>query len=308
MATEEQSASPLIVAGMHRSGTSLTASILQAGGVCMGERVLPPDTGNRRGYFEDVDFVQFHKNILRASGLSSRGWTFQQPVTISPEAREQAIQLGAVKAAHGAAWGWKDPRTTLFLPFWREVFPGAQFLFVFRAPWHTIDSLFRRRSDPEIMAHPRTALEYWVHYNQLVCDFVERDPERCAVVNVDALAADPRAVLALVNARFGRSAEGPVENCCDLRLLHRGQQPWRAVMIATLRPAAQALYVRLNAAAALPGPDWPAPAALGGERARDAFFEEWKRLRCAEQVLGPMLRRRRAAAAGGPGTVGPSGA
>jgi hypothetical protein len=45
---------PIVVTGMHRSGTSLSASILAALGVAMGEQLLPADAANPRGYFEDL--------------------------------------------------------------------------------------------------------------------------------------------------------------------------------------------------------------------------------------------------------------
>ena len=47
------SLSPIVVAGMHRSGTSLVAGYLQSLGVDMGARLLAADHANPRGYFED---------------------------------------------------------------------------------------------------------------------------------------------------------------------------------------------------------------------------------------------------------------
>ena len=47
----------LIIAGMHRSGTSLTASLFQSLGVNIGEKLLGPELGNIRGHFEDIAFA-----------------------------------------------------------------------------------------------------------------------------------------------------------------------------------------------------------------------------------------------------------
>lgn len=65
------------------------------------------------------------------------------PVTFEEEARE----LLAVRVRSGVAWGWKEPRTTLFLDFWQERLPDARHLFVFQRPWEVVDSLFRRGDD-----------------------------------------------------------------------------------------------------------------------------------------------------------------
>jgi len=61
---------PIVVLGMHRSGTSLVAGILRNAGVLMGDKFLPPDEFNLRGYFEDTDFLWINKGILESAGAS----------------------------------------------------------------------------------------------------------------------------------------------------------------------------------------------------------------------------------------------
>ena len=58
---------------MHRSGTSLTASLLSALGVDLGRELLPPDKNNLRGYFEDIDFLDLQREILAQSCLPNDG-------------------------------------------------------------------------------------------------------------------------------------------------------------------------------------------------------------------------------------------
>ncbi len=50
------SSRPVVIAGMHRSGTSLVASYLSSLGIGLGDRLLSADANNRHGYFEDADF------------------------------------------------------------------------------------------------------------------------------------------------------------------------------------------------------------------------------------------------------------
>ena len=49
---------------MHRSGTSLVSSLLQRAGIHIGEKLIAANSANPRGYFEDVDFYEFHENLL----------------------------------------------------------------------------------------------------------------------------------------------------------------------------------------------------------------------------------------------------
>ena len=63
----------IVITGMHRSGTSLTASLLQSAGLNLGDRLMEATaTGNPlKGYFEDLDFVEFHANTCcRSQGIS----------------------------------------------------------------------------------------------------------------------------------------------------------------------------------------------------------------------------------------------
>ncbi|MEL7418373.1 MAG: hypothetical protein AAGK10_07335 [Cyanobacteria bacterium J06555_3] len=55
MTSTRSTNSVIIITGMHRSGTSLTASLLQSAGVYLGDRLMSADSGNAKGYFEDWD-------------------------------------------------------------------------------------------------------------------------------------------------------------------------------------------------------------------------------------------------------------
>ena len=72
---EARLTSPIIVTGMHRSGTSMTAMLLAQHGVHMGERLIPGNRHNPRGYFEDADFVELQRSMLAAATAGgTRGW------------------------------------------------------------------------------------------------------------------------------------------------------------------------------------------------------------------------------------------
>ncbi|QJX01931.1 hypothetical protein HML84_06000 [Alcanivorax sp. IO_7] len=62
------SSTTVIIAGMHRSGTSLTASLLKDAGVDIGDDLLPPAPDNQRGFFEDRGFQEFHEQVMAKGG------------------------------------------------------------------------------------------------------------------------------------------------------------------------------------------------------------------------------------------------
>jgi hypothetical protein len=134
----------LLITGMHRSGTSMTAQMLQAAGLFIGERLMGSHPSNPKGHFEDLDFYDLTRAIIADNGFPDSGFACDVRISVSADRRRQADELVASRRALGCPWGWKDPRSVLLLDFWKELLPEAHVLFTFRAPWEVMDSLYRR--------------------------------------------------------------------------------------------------------------------------------------------------------------------
>ncbi|MCT2557811.1 hypothetical protein N0B51_02325 [Tsuneonella sp. YG55] len=187
--------SALMILGMHRSFTSLTAHWLMKCGLDIGADLLPGSQGNDDGHFEDLQFLALHEEILRENGLPEDGLRFVHDraflfdrfaaITVSPRARRQAIALAATRPPQ---FGWKDPRTCLFLPLWREVLRQATSLVVVRHFDEVVRSLdrrdralvkqnanlrdrFRSWRDGRYRSHD-AFLGAWVHYNRCLLDHI----------------------------------------------------------------------------------------------------------------------------------------
>lgn len=119
-----------LILGMHRSGTSLLGSLVQALGVDLGDRLFPGDEHNPAGYFEDRDCVEIQERMLQALGQSPwhgpngmlpfepRWW---QAPRLSGLVGELEAWLDARLRRNISVWGLKDPRTTRFIPMWRDL-------------------------------------------------------------------------------------------------------------------------------------------------------------------------------------------
>ncbi len=164
----------LIITGMHRSGTSLVANLLQNAGVNLGEKLLAPNHQNPRGFFEDLDLYHFHEDVLHARGLNilvTRDFVFEP----TPEEIQRAKHLVAQRAGEWR-WGWKDPRTCLFLDFWDALLPDAHFLFIYRHPLDVLLSLVRRMEFHNLGL--LEGLDAWRVYNSRIQEFYARQRER----------------------------------------------------------------------------------------------------------------------------------
>lgn len=130
---------------MHRSGTSLLTQWLYRCGLHIGDQFLGAGIGNTQGHFEDVDFYNYHQQVLREHDLCKDGFITTSLPSLS-EAQQQSLRsLIQEKAASQVQWGWKDPRTCLFLPIYRELIPEARYLVILRDYRSVVSSLIQRR-------------------------------------------------------------------------------------------------------------------------------------------------------------------
>ena len=239
----------VVIAGMHRSGTSLTASLLQSAGIFIGDRLMAGGTGNAKGHFEDWDFVDLHREFLTAKSVNREGWTSQSNFTLSGEYLERAKSLIAARSQY-AIWGWKDPRTTLFLESWRDLIPHAKFVFVYRSPWDVVDSLFRRgdlifKTDPEI------AIQTWISYNQTILDFCNSTSQPWILLRIEDVINHPQFIVNSINRQLGVNLRSP-ENLYDCSLFKNNTfNLHRARLIQNHYPDAFRLYIKLHQQATL---------------------------------------------------------
>ena len=215
---------PVVVVGMHRSGTSLTASILGSSGVHLGDSLVPAGHGNAEGHFEDLEFVDLHRAALEAFGHDPEGWD-EVVLDHLPDALEARARALIDARASRPFWGWKDPRTALFLPFWERLLPEAKFVFVYRNPWEVIDSLYRR-GDRRFRHDPVAAARLWTHYNSVMLDAHARWAIR-RVLHLDDIATQATPTASTPGARVRAPAEPPADVFADL--LRRGDSlaDWR---------------------------------------------------------------------------------
>jgi glycosyltransferase involved in cell wall biosynthesis len=252
--------SPVVVAGMHRSGTSLVASIVSAVGIAMGEQLLAVDRNNPRGYWEDLDFLELDRRMLVEATLPDDGghrdwgWTESERLDRDrfEEFREPAQALIAGRAGSEGRWGWKDPRTTLLLDFWDPLLGDPLYVFAYRFSWEVADSMQRLGADV-FLRHPDYAYRIWTFYNRHLLDFHRRHRDRSLLVSTDALLRQPERLRELLAGRFGLDGAGaPVQEILDGELFQRldGDDPLVSLTAAT-HPDCAALLAELDAAADL---------------------------------------------------------
>ncbi len=208
----------LIVAGFHRSGTSLVCQLLHRAGLFLGYDLLGPAFSNLHGHFEDTEILKLHQQILADNG---RTWLVSEPfLPVVTELHWQRInRIVERRNAEHDLWGFKDPRVCLFMTLWKHLLPNAKVLLIYR---HFSDSAYSldRRQSTELLANPAgpprmyrrfwqepdLALRMWLTHNDALLTFARTFPEDTLTMSLDMVRSGFPVVRA-INRRWGLALE-----------------------------------------------------------------------------------------------------
>jgi hypothetical protein len=150
----------IVVLSPGRSGTSLLMKALGAMGMRLSENMIPGSVGNPEGFFEDVDIVDVHKELLQ--NLNTHpvlplpdGW-FESESTKKAKPKLKKILEDRLQESN-TIWGFKDPRTASFLPLWNRILsaPGTVPVFILAV------------RDPAVVA---TSLKHQVNREEVITE------------------------------------------------------------------------------------------------------------------------------------------
>lgn len=132
----------IVVLCMHRSGSSLTAGILEKLGMSLGPfELLKGSPYNRHGYFEPVQFNDLNRRVLdwafgftdvapldpkKLAEFLDSGGVWPADRELPREWLEEGERITRALVESGPISGFKDPRTVLVWPFWRQVFEAIE--------------------------------------------------------------------------------------------------------------------------------------------------------------------------------------
>ena len=277
---DHQAAAPattmLVIAGMHRSGTSALARSCNLLGVDLGSEFIPSRPDNEAGFWEDAGVKDADDLALASHGLL---WDDVRPLPEpwrdgfgAEEVRARLLHTLRALAGRGALCGVKDPRISRLLPFWLPLLEQLRvtpvFLIALRDPGEVATSLARR----ERLTPARSRL-LWLRYT-LEAELHTRGHRRW-FVSFDELLNDWRATLARAGRAIGvawpvpfTDAAAEIDAFLDPSLRHHVATPaaasaadgvvaWTQDAYATLRamadddtPARRAELDRIRAALA----------------------------------------------------------
>ena len=202
----------ICIAGMHRSGTSMITRMLNLCGMDLGapEEMMPASPDNPEGYWEHSWFTNANNAILDCFGGA---WDIVPDYPAHWQEAEGLLGVKADAQRHfarfaGKVWGWKDPRNSITMAFWRQFAPKMKVVVCLRNPWDVAASLSKRGSASELFG-----LRLWWQYNSRL--LLETEAADRVVTHYDCYFRDGKAELQPMLERLGMEAsESQIAQAC----------------------------------------------------------------------------------------------
>lgn len=194
-----------ILAGMHRSGTSMFARYMHESGICMGNDFYRDETANKYGHFEDLDFLNLQRQEL-SSAFNGEDYLIFKPFRLSDQFIEKSKALFEKRIQeHGQNdWGWKDPRTTVFIKHWQKNAHEIRYIFLVRKPEAVINSLCKLLKTKWSFTEKTKYLNTYIYYNRQILNFAQNhEQHKFAILSFEKLIAEPENELQKLSKRIG---------------------------------------------------------------------------------------------------------
>ena len=225
---------PLLILGMHRSGTSCLTGQVEEAGVWLGE-VKRKSGHNAKGNRENPEIMALNEAVLKANGAAWNAPPSGPVIWDAAHLKTRDHILAGYPAER--VWGFKDPRTLFTLDGWRDALPGARLVGTLRHPVAVARSLQARNRMPL-----EDGLALWAAYNSRLETLWQA--ESFPILSFDATPDAYRAAVLRLITTLGLAAPdgGP-----DFFEEHLRQQNGNDA--PTLPDDIAALYARLRARA-----------------------------------------------------------
>lgn len=234
----------IMIAGMHRSGTSLTAMWLKHCGLDLGENLMNGHFDNPKGHFEDLEILKIHEEDLKIKGLKTNGLVLRKNSFFFDDSiKQKALSFIHKKEEDNyKIWGWKEPRSTLYLTQWKELIPQLKIVAIFR-PFHEVVNSLLERTKHSFLRTKKYPLfnrithlsifpvylylekirylDAWIQYNNSILNFKKAFPDDMIITSLSSIIKKDVEILNGINQTFGLNLNPiSIQGVYDQKLMH----------------------------------------------------------------------------------------
>ena len=149
---------PLLIIGMHRSGTSMLTRFIQESGIFIGKKgKMGPNSEafffqrinewmllQKGATWDSTNNLKFNSKFTNDNLVDVVNNRLQSIIHTRNYLDYKNLVLNGNLLECNFNWGWKDPKTTLLLDVWSEIFPNAKIVHIYRNPIDVANSLVQR--------------------------------------------------------------------------------------------------------------------------------------------------------------------
>jgi len=191
----------IVITGMHRSGTSFTASLTRKIGLDLGpeDKLHARDKWNEKGYFENTDVLNLNNKIILGDHITDQYWLLPYHIRgkfknlimsvqkskylLFPNqntyAKRAAARSGEIKFLSDLYddIAVKDPRFSLLIEYWYKYGHVNKILYCFRHPYEAAASIKKREKLPGWLGY-----KVWLYHVDIFFEQIRKiRPDICFV-------------------------------------------------------------------------------------------------------------------------------
>lgn len=146
---------PIIILGMHRSGTTMVTEMLKELGLFVGEDL---DINCESNYFYKINYWVFRIGVSKPDYPDNMQYMVQACKEVVLDGLDYYMSCNKRKQFLGSRnlkdirdldipWGWKEPKNTFTIDLWKQLFPGAKIIHIYRNPLDCVNSYIKRDAE-----------------------------------------------------------------------------------------------------------------------------------------------------------------
>lgn len=233
----------VLILGFHRSHTSLFSNWLWLNGLFLGDKFLPASEHNQKGYYEDIEFLNIHLEILDENNFDKSAIFKSFPPKVSSNQKKSLIKLIDKRNMEHKVWGFKDPRSVLLVRnIYNSLLNEPYYITIVRPFKEAVNSIMEREfgvkrptfkfliSNPKkfllnYVIYPNKVLNAWINYNYELINLLEQKKESCLVIISSNLIRDQQAIITHLNKKNIVNDNINIKNIFDPKLTNGRDTP-----------------------------------------------------------------------------------
>ncbi|MEM9829705.1 MAG: sulfotransferase [Bacteroidota bacterium] len=171
---------------MHKSGTTLLAETLHKSGINMVEEAIKDQDYHTGNKYERLSFKNINKSILDCEDLESLDTL--EDLQISETSRQQETYMRqSIQQCNNSYqyWGFKDPRTCITYPLWKQYLPKHKIIAIYRHPYQVMQHYLRNKRLDDKLKRTYKSVKGWKFYNSLLLNILENTDQDTFIFNYE---------------------------------------------------------------------------------------------------------------------------